>query len=349
MGMKAAMTRADGAKNWVKGALQGRGGSFTVGFRLRRGCVRKELVYYHVMSSELILVTGGLGVVGVTFVKELVMRGFAVRVLDSNDRFKSRLEGLDVDIRIGDITKPETMATVFKGITTIFHLAAVLISKDPSLYQVVNVDGTRNVIAASEDAGVKHFVLVSSASVVYAQTTPYSLSKRKTEQLIKEQTTMKWTIVRPTLVYNESGGEEFNMFMDYLKKYPVVPFIGSGKALKRPVHCDDLMKGFLAIPENPKCYGKTYSFSGGEAITIRKMAKLMLKHVGQSKPFVTIPIPICRLMAFFSEGFQTKPFLSWAAIAGVIQDANLDNSEARADLGYQPISFSEGLQRSYPI
>ncbi len=286
---------------------------------------------------------------GATFVKGLLLRGFRVRVLDNSDRFRSRLKGLDVDIRIGDITKPETMKTVFEGISTIFHLAAVLICKDPSLYQKINVGGTRNVIAASENAGVKHFVLVSSASVTYPHTTPYSLSKRTTERLIKEQTAMKWTIVRPTLAYNESGGEEFNMFMDYLKKYPVVPFIGSGQALKRPVHCDDLMKGFLAIPDNPKSYGKTYSFSGGEAIAIRDMAKLMLKHVGQSKPFVTIPIPVCRLIASFSERLQAKPLLTWAAIAGVMQDANLDNTEARADLGYDPISFSEGLQRSYPI
>ncbi|MEX1117167.1 MAG: NAD(P)-dependent oxidoreductase [Terrimicrobiaceae bacterium] len=301
------------------------------------------------MESEIIMVTGGLGVMGATFVKGLLARGFRVRVLDNSDRFRSRLEGHDVDIRVGDITKPETMQNVFEGIRTVFHLAAVLISKDPSLYQKINVGGTRNVIAASEKAGVDHFVLVSSASVTYQHTTPYSLSKRKTEQLVKEQSAMKWTIVRPTLAYNESGGEEFNMFMDYLKKYPVVPFIGAGKALKRPVHCDDLMEGFLAIPNNPKCHGKTYAFSGGEAIGIRDMAKLMLKHVGQSKPFVTIPIPVCRLMAAWSGRFQAKPLLTWAAVAGVMQDANLDNSEARADLGYRPISFAEGLQRSYPI
>jgi nucleoside-diphosphate-sugar epimerase len=109
------------------------------------------------------------------------------------------------------------------------------------------------------------------------------------------------------------------------------------------------MKGFLAIAGNPKAYGKTYSFSGGEAIAIRDMAKLMLKHAGEEKAFITIPIPICRLVAFFAERLQKKPILTWNAIAGVMQDADLDNSEARADLDYRPISFREGLQRSYPL
>ena len=214
----------------------------------------------------MILVTGGLGVMGSTLVKGLVDRGFKVRVLDNSDRFRSRLDGYDVEIRIGDITKPETLTGCFDEVETVYHLAAVLIVYDPSLFQKINVGGTRNIIDASIKAGVKHFILVSSASVTYPHTTPYSLSKRETERMIKEQTAMKWTIVRPTLAYNESGGEEFNMFLAYLKKYPFVPFIGAGRSLKRPVHCDDLMKGFLAIAGNPKSYGKTYAFSGGEAI-----------------------------------------------------------------------------------
>ena len=286
---------------------------------------------------------------GSTLVKGLVNRGFAVRVLDNSDRFRSRLDGYDVDIRIGDITNPETLVGCFDGVETVYHLAAVLIVYDPSLFEKINVGGTRNVINASVQAGVKHFILVSSASVTYAHTTPYSLSKRETERLIKTQSAMNWTIVRPTLAYNENGGEEFNMFLAYLKKYRFVPFIGAGRSLKRPVHCDDLMKGFLAIAGNPKTHGKTYAFSGGEAIPIREMAKLMLKHVRQEKPFVTVPISVCKLIAFFAERFQKKPILTWNAIAGVMQDANLDNSEARADLGYEPISFREGLQKAYPI
>lgn len=297
----------------------------------------------------MILVTGGLGVMGTTLVHGLVERGFKVRVLDNSDRFRSRMDGLDVDIRIGDITKPETLAECLQDVETVYHLAAVLIVYDKSLFQKINVNGTRNMIAAATKAGVKHFILVSSASVTYPHTTPYSLSKRETERLIKEQTAMKWTIVRPTLAYNEKGADEFNMFLAYLRKYPIVPFIGTGQALKRPVHCDDLMAGFLAVAGNEKSYGKTYAFSGGEAIPIREMAKLMLKHVGEERPFVTLPIPLCRLIAFFAERFQKKPILTWNAIAGVMQDANLDNSEAREDLGYNPISFREGLQRSYPI
>lgn len=297
----------------------------------------------------MILVTGGLGVMGATLVKGLAERGFKVRVLDNSDRFRSRLDGLDVDIRIGDITRPETLPAALEGIETVYHLAAVLIPRDQSLFEKINVGGTRNMISASIAAGVNHFVLVSSASVTYPFTTRYSLSKRETERMIRDQRAMQWTIVRPTLAYNENGADEFNMFLANLRRFPIVPFIGSGRAMKRPVHCDDLMEGFLALAGNEKAYGKIYAFSGGEAISIRDMAKLMLKHVGENRYFIHIPVPICCLFAWVAEMTQEKPLLTWNAIAGVIQDANLDNTEARRDLGYKPITFHEGLQRSYPL
>jgi nucleoside-diphosphate-sugar epimerase len=297
----------------------------------------------------MILVTGGLGVMGARLVQGLAARGFPVRVLDSDDRFRSRLDGIAADIRIGDITRPDTLAGCFDGVDTVYHLAAVVISRDPARYERINVGGTRNVLAAATAAGVRHFILVSSASVTYAHPTPYGLSKREAERLTREQAAMRWTIVRPTLAYNEHGGEEFNMFLAYLRRFPVVPFIGSGKALKRPVHCDDLMEGFLAIAGNGKSHGKTYAFSGGEAVTVRDMARLMLRHVGGGKPFLHLPISVCLAIAFVAERFQKNPLLTWTAIAGVIQDANLDHTEARRDLGFRPLTFREGLQRSYPL
>jgi NADH dehydrogenase len=167
--------------------------------------------------------------------------------------------------------------------------------------------------------------------------------------MVREQTGLNWTIVRPTLAYNQHGGEEFRMFQEYLRKFPVVPFIGPGKALKNPVHVDDLMRGFLAVADNPIAYGKTYNFSGGEEITIGDLARLMLKHQGVTKPFVHLPTSMCTALAGLLESRMARPPLTWSVIAGMTQDANLDNSEARRDLGYAPIGVTEGLQRCFPI
>ncbi len=298
----------------------------------------------------MILVSGGAGVMGSRLVKGLVEKGNKVRVLTlPNDPYVSRLEGVDCEIFYGDVSDASSLQGAFDGVKTVYHLAAIIIAHDPSLYEKINVQGTRNMLEGAIAVGAQHFILVSSASVEYPQTTAYSRSKRECERMVKAQDKIHWTIVRPTLAYNENGGQEFFMFLDYLKKYPIVPFIGRGKALKKPVHVDDLMRGFLAIPGNEKTYGKTYNFTGSEEITIWDLAKLMLKHQGISKPFVPIPVPVCKLLAKVMGVFMSRPPLTWQSIAGIIQDANLDHSSAVEDLGYNPIGVREGLQKCFPI
>ena len=305
------------------------------------------------MSKQTILVTGGAGVMGSRLVKGLVegaggSEGFNVRVLTlPGDPLVSRLDGLDVDIRYGDVSDASTLEGVFDGVDVIYHLAAILLSNDPARFERINVGGTRNMVEGGLRHGCKHFILVSSISVTYPYTTPYSLSKAKCEHIVKDQRQMDWTIVRPCLAYNENGGEEFKMFWDSLVKYPLVPFIGRGSALKKPVHVDDLMKGFLAIPGNEEARGKTYAFCGGEEISIRDMAKIMLRYKGGDRPFLHLPVWFCKVLAWLMQRTMKRPPLTWNAIAGITQDANPSCAEAEVDLGYQPMNFQDGMALAY--
>lgn len=298
----------------------------------------------------MILVTGGAGVMGSRLVKGLADAGYKVRALTlPNDPFVSRLKGVDCEIVFGDVSDAASLNGAFDGVETIYHLAAIILAPSPEVYKKVNVEGTRNVVNGGIAAGAKHFILVSSASVFYPRSTHYSRSKKECERIVKEQTAMHYTIVRPTLAYNENGGQEFLMFLDYLKKFPVVPFVGTGRALKNPVHVDDLFRGFLAIPGNPKSFGKEYNFTGSEPISIWDLAHLMLKHQGISKPFLPLPVSFCIFLSKLMSWFMKNPPLTWQAIAGIIQDANLDWSTAAEDLGYNPIGIREGLNRCFPI
>lgn len=293
----------------------------------------------------MILITGGAGVVGRRLCKGLIEKGFEIRVLD---RPGTSLPGLDVDLVHGDITDPTTLKGLFDGVETVYHLAAVILPPDDSWFQRVNVEGTRNVIEAATEARVKHFVLISSASVVYPHTTAYSLSKRETEAMISAQTAMAYTIIRPTLVYDENGGEEFMRYLDQLKRWPIVPIIGDGSAKKNPVHTDDIMDGLIAIAGNEKTQGKTYAFSGGEDIGMWHLSKLMLAHQGLSRPFVRIPVWAARAAAWLLGKLMANPPITWQMIAGVIQDANLDHSDATEDFGYAPKGVHEGFQICWP-
>jgi len=298
----------------------------------------------------MILITGGAGVMGRRLVRKFIAAGKNVRVLTlSGDAEALKLKSEGIEVVFGDVTKRETLEGVAEGVDTVYHLAAVILSPTkPEVFDIVNYHGTANVLAECERAGVSHFIYVSSASVVYDNPNPYSLSKRKAEELVKSSSVKYFTIVRPTLAYEKGGAEEFIHFVNYLKRFPVVPFIGNGKSLKSPVYVEDLVDGFVAIADNKRTFGKTYSFSGGSVHTMNEMAEMILGHMGIRKRFIHIPVFVCRILALVAmvaaKLFGGRPLLTWQTISGVTQNADLDNSSARADLGYAPRTFLEGLK-----
>lgn len=295
-----------------------------------------------------ILVTGSTGVMGSRLVRGLVNDGWRCRVLTlPDDPFISRLKGIDCEMVYGDITDARSLEGVFDNVMTVYHLAAIIIAHNPALFKKINTNGTKNIVEGATSSGVKHFIYISSASVIYPRSTPYSRSKKECEDLVKQQEAMKYTIIRPTLVYEKNGGQEFMMFKDYLMKYPVVPFIGRGRALKNPVDVDDLIQGLRAIVGNEKCYGKTYNFSGGEDISIWDLAHLILTYNGKKKPFVSIPVWLCTLLANSMEATMKRPLLTQNIIAGITQNANLDHSSATEDIGYNPIGIREGMKKYF--
>lgn len=119
------------------------------------------------------MVTGGAGFIGSNLAEELSNR-YEVTVLDdlSTGR-ESNLSGLDVEFAQGSILDTELLARTFRDARFVFHEAALpsvqRSVEDPARSNLVNVNGTLNVLLAARDAGVKK-VLFASSSSVYGDT-----------------------------------------------------------------------------------------------------------------------------------------------------------------------------------
>lgn len=300
-------------------------------------------------SKRVALVTGAAGVMGVRLVERLLGAGFRVRGLVlPGDPGRARLERLGAQVVEADVGDVRAMRGAFDGVHTVFHLAAIILSHDVSAFRRINRDGTANVAAQALAAGARHLVYVSSASVTYPRRTPYAESKLEAEHIV-ESSRVPYTIVRPTLVYDAGGGQELLIYLDYLKRFPVVPFIGDGSAKKRPVWAEDVVDGLARIAGNPVSLGKTYNLSGAEAISMRDFSRLLLSQEGEVKAFVHVPVLACRIAAFVMSKLVDAPPLTQSAISGIVNDADLDPALAMQELGYRPLGVREGLPRHFSI
>ena len=122
------------------------------------------------------LVTGGAGFIGSHIVDELVRRGYPVVVLDDLSSGKeanlASIRG-KIDLCRGTITDLDTVRNACKEVDYVIHLAARTSVprsvKNPIESNLINIDGTLNVLDAARDEKVKRFVFAASSSA-YGET-----------------------------------------------------------------------------------------------------------------------------------------------------------------------------------
>ncbi|MDY7103272.1 MAG: NAD-dependent epimerase/dehydratase family protein [Actinomycetota bacterium] len=146
------------------------------------------------------MVTGGAGFIGANLCRALREDGEPVVVLDDlSSGLASNLDGVDVELVIGDICDESLVAEVLGGASAVVHLAArgsvARSLEDPGATRRANIDGTAVVLDAARAAGVDQVVFASSSSVYGANPvlpkredleprpmSPYAASKLAAEQ-----------------------------------------------------------------------------------------------------------------------------------------------------------------------
>ena len=297
----------------------------------------------------MILVTGATGYIGSRLVKKLAEDGHAVRgMVIRDDPNLHLLDGVNCEIVVGDITNKETLGPCFEGVKTVFHLAAVLVAHERELFHRINYEGTKNCVDTAVEKGVKHFVQISAAAAKYRVRTTYGDSKLKCEALMKTRDNTQFTIIRPTLLYGDGGSQELKMYVERLKRFPlIVPVVGFGRTRKNPVWVWDIVKGLALLVDKPISYGKEYSFCGGTEVSMWEYTKLMCRTFGIQKPMVPIPVFLCDGIAWLCERFMKAPPVRKDYIIGVTMDAAESSRGAFEDIGYEPVDLYENYEKSF--
>ena len=149
-------------------------------------------------------VTGGSGVVGRALVRHLVGEGHQVSALARKPASSTELIGLGVTPVEGDVIDPPSLLPLVEGKDWVFHVAGIneMCSPDPDLMDLVNIQGTRNVMEACRWGGVGRMIHTSSAAAIGeahgtigseesrhrgSYLSRYERSKHQSEQLVLEE------------------------------------------------------------------------------------------------------------------------------------------------------------------
>jgi uncharacterized protein YbjT (DUF2867 family) len=275
-----------------------------------------------------ILVTGASGFVGSHLVPALLAGGHRVvalaRTPTTGELVVGRVRADDranVEVRIGDVTRPDTLAPALAGVDAVVHLAAIPRDFNGGAnLRLVNTEGTRAILAAMSQAGVRRLVHMGAMGVEDDPTLHYASSKAKAEALVRESG-LAWTIVKPSLQFGEGDGF-FNIVAGLVRLSPgLVPVPGDGKARFQPIHVDDVAAVVLRSLADPTSVGGSYELGGPRYWTYREITGEVLRALGKRRLIIPMPIPLIRLVA----GAAERVHLAFPVATDQLRQLRLDN------------------------
>src|SRR5664279_4879265 len=190
-----------------------------------------------------VLVTGASGFVGSHLLPELLGAGHRVVALvrssGAGDKVTRRLPAAlvaKVELRTGDVDRPATLPAALAGVDAVVHLVAIPRDrKGGKQLLAVNLDGTRNVIAAMQATGIRCLVHLGAMGVEDREELHYAKSKARAERAVRESA-LDWTILKPSLLFGPGDGF-FNIVADLVRLSPgFVPVPGDGKSRFQALH-----------------------------------------------------------------------------------------------------------------
>lgn len=247
------------------------------------------------------LVTGGSGYFGSLLVRNLLEAGEQCRIFDISDA-ADRPAGVEL-IR-GDVRNLEDVRRAMIDVTVVHHnVAQVPLAKDHELFESVNIGGTRNVLQAALETGVKKVVYTSSSAVfgvpksnpVTEETVPkpgeaYGRAKLAGECVCQEfvDRGLDVTVVRPRTILGHGRLGIFQILFEWIYTGYNVPVLGKGDNLYQFVHADDLAEACIRAGRRP---GPTrYNFGTDRFGTMRQALEALCAHAMTGSKVRSVPM-----------------------------------------------------------
>jgi uncharacterized protein YbjT (DUF2867 family) len=253
-----------------------------------------------------VLVTGGTGFVGPYVVHALRVRETPVRALVRNPARATRLAAWGAELVAGDVTDRASLLAACEGVDAVVHLVAIIKGR-PQDFERVMAEGTRNVVASAQDAGVGRFVLASALGLDERSkdAVPYFAAKWEMERAVRESG-LDYVIFRPSFVFGRDGGV-LPTFIRLARFAPVTPVMGSGRRRLQPIWVEDLAEYYSRAIDEQAATNRMFELGGPDAVSWNEFWERLKRVLGVRRPSVHVPLGLMRTQAMVTERLPGAP------------------------------------------
>jgi uncharacterized protein YbjT (DUF2867 family) len=291
----------------------------------------------------MILVTGGTGFIGRALVRHLVELGYPVRTLIRPSATSPRLpKGVAVEAAVSSLSDERGLRAAMVGVDTVFHLISGERSGPRINLQETDINATRAVLAAAQDAGVERFFYVSHLGADRASAYPVLKVKGVAEEDVR-RSGLDFTILRTAVVYgqNDSFTTGIARILSLNPFFFLMPADGSVQL--QPLWVEDLVTCLTWALQDPDSANRTYDIGGPEYLSFRQIVELVMQASGQRRLLLSVPPPYLRGLTVFLESmFPSLPVSAyWLDYMAVNRTTALDTMPRAFNL--MPARLSQRL------
>jgi dihydroflavonol-4-reductase len=319
-----------------------------------------------------VFVTGATGFLGSHVARVLAEAGADLRLLVRAGSRTDNIDALPAERVTGDLLDPASLRKAVSGCDVIFHVAADYRLWTPSRYDVdymyrCNVEGTRAIITAAREAGVRRVVYTSSVATmgftsngapadenspvsVHDMIGHYKRSKFMAEQAALElaRAGAEVVIVNPTTPVGEQDIKPTptgRIIVDFLKRrFPA--YVDTGLNLVDATEC---ARGHLLAMEKGRA-GERYIL-GGENLTLKRILDKLAAITGLPSPSVRVPYAVAlaagvydTLVTGYLRGREPRATLD--AVRMGRKKMFVSSNKAERELGWRWVPVDDALSRA---
>ncbi|MCW5698583.1 MAG: NAD-dependent epimerase/dehydratase family protein [Rhodospirillales bacterium] len=274
------------------------------------------------------------------------------------------LKNAGVDVIVGSITDRAIVDKAVEGIDIVYHLAAAQHEAEmpDKHFRDVNVEGTRTLLDASIDAGVKRFIHGSSIGVYGMGTdkeideeTPsspgniYGVTKSEGEDLAKSYCDrLPVVIIRISETYGPGDRRRLLKLFNGIAK-GVLFVIGPGENIHQMIYVDDLVEGLRLSADSDKAPGEVFVISGDEKLTTNRIFAEIAKALNVPPSRRRVPLWPFEAAAIVCETIcrpiKIQPPLHRRRMDFFKKSFSYNTDKAKNVLGFEPkVDFAEGAR-----
>jgi hypothetical protein len=265
-------------------------------------------------------------------VEHLVRRGERPLALSRLVRNAAEVEWFDGDLNEADTLTLPPFETLYCKADAVLLVKALPHLFNPALKRIIVFSSTSVLTKVDSEVVAERKMLRSLAEAEQEIVDPC------------EQNNVSWTILRPTLIYDEGRDINITPLSRVIRRLSFMLLVGGAPGLRQPVHAEDLAIGAIAAASSAVTMNKFYSLPGGETLSYREMVGRIFDGLRKPRRIVPVPVWLWRLIFFLA-----KPLFPNANVAmgiRMMKDMAFDSAPAVEDFGWKPRMFHPIFEQS---